>query len=112
MGSDGIDGRLIGASAQSWLSGGVERALAHATYLLHVHQICCTFALPKQRVMHMKYSEFRRWLKAHGVEFQAGKGSHFKVSLNGKSTVFPDHGAKEMGEGLRKTIIKQLGLKD
>jgi mRNA interferase HicA len=26
--------------------------------------------------------------------------------------VFPDHGAKEMGEGLRKSIIKQLGLKD
>jgi mRNA interferase HicA len=55
----------------------------------------------------MKYSEFRRWLKAQGVEFQT-----FKVSLNGKSTVFPDHGAKEMGEGLRKSIIKQLGLKD
>lgn len=46
------------------------------------------------------------------VEFQTGKGSHFKVSLNGKSTVFPDHGAKEIGEGLRKSIIKQLGLKD
>ncbi|MBC3385068.1 type II toxin-antitoxin system HicA family toxin [Pseudomonas brassicacearum subsp. neoaurantiaca] len=60
----------------------------------------------------MKYSEFRRWLKAQGVEFQPGKGSHFKVSLNGRSTVFPDHGAKEMGEGLRKSIIKQLGLKD
>jgi mRNA interferase HicA len=62
--------------------------------------------------MRMKYSEFRRWLKAQGVEFQTGKGSHFKVSLNGKSTVFPDHGAKEIGEGLRKSIIKQLGLKD
>jgi mRNA interferase HicA len=60
----------------------------------------------------MKCSEFRRWLKAHGVEFQSGKGSHFKVSLNGKSTIFPDHGAKEMAEGLRKVIIKQLGLKD
>ena len=83
-----------------------------ATLMLHVQQICCTFALPKRRVMHMKYSEFRRWLKAQGVEFQNGKGSHFKVSLNGKSTVFPDHGAKEMGEGLRKSIIKQLGLKD
>jgi mRNA interferase HicA len=37
----------------------------------------------------MKYSEFRRWLKAHGVEFQTGKGSHFKVSLNGKQLCFP-----------------------
>jgi mRNA interferase HicA len=86
--------------------------LRSATLMLHVQQICCTFALPKRRVMRMKYSEFRRWLKAQGVEFQNGKGSHFKVSLNGKSTVFPDHGAKEMGEGLRKSIIKQLGLKD
>jgi mRNA interferase HicA len=60
----------------------------------------------------MKCSEFRRWLKARGVEFQSTKGSHFKVSLNGKSTIFPDHGAKEIAEGLRKTIIKQLGLKD
>jgi mRNA interferase HicA len=32
--------------------------------------------------------------------------------LNGKSTIFADHGSKEMHEGLRKTIIKQLGLKD
>lgn len=46
------------------------------------------------------------------VQFKPGKGSHFKVTLNGKSTVFPDHGAKEIGEGLRMSIIKQLGLKD
>ncbi|PTS96456.1 MULTISPECIES: type II toxin-antitoxin system HicA family toxin [unclassified Pseudomonas] len=60
----------------------------------------------------MKYSEFRRWLKAQGVLFQNGKGSHFKVSINGESTVFPDHTGKEMPEGLRKSIIKQLGLND
>lgn len=61
----------------------------------------------------MKYSEFRRWLKAQGVTFKPGKGtSHFKVSLGDHQTVFPDHGAKEMPEGLRKAIIKQLGLKD
>jgi predicted RNA binding protein YcfA (HicA-like mRNA interferase family) len=28
----------------------------------------------------MKFSEFRRWLKAQGVTFEAGKGSHFKVN--------------------------------
>jgi len=60
----------------------------------------------------MKCSEFRRWLVAQGVQFKSAKGSHFKVYLNGKSTVFADHGSKEMHEGLRKTIIKQLGLKD
>lgn len=60
----------------------------------------------------MKYSEFRRWLKSRGVSFAPGKGSHFKVVLGDHQTVFPDHGAKEMPEGLRMAIIKQLGLKD
>ncbi|MEH6500166.1 type II toxin-antitoxin system HicA family toxin [Halopseudomonas aestusnigri] len=61
----------------------------------------------------MKYSEFRRWLEAQGVEFsKRSKGSHFKIRYQGRQTIFPDHGAKEIGEGLRKAIIKQLGLKD
>ena len=33
----------------------------------------------------MKYSEFRRWLAKQGAKFEAAKGSHFKVTLNGKS---------------------------
>ncbi|MGS0943700.1 type II toxin-antitoxin system HicA family toxin [Pseudomonas luteola] len=60
----------------------------------------------------MKYSEFRRWLKAQGAHFEPAKGSHFKVTLGDKATTFPDHGSKEMGEGLRKSIMKQLGLND
>lgn len=59
----------------------------------------------------MKYSEFRRWLLKQGATITPGKGSHHKVSLNGKSTVFPDHGAKEMGKGLELKIKKDLGLK-
>ena len=59
----------------------------------------------------MKYSEFRRWLEKHGATFAPGKGSHRKVTLNGKSTVFPDHGAKEIGTGLVAKIKKDLGLK-
>ncbi|VVP53579.1 putative mRNA interferase toxin HicA [Pseudomonas fluorescens] len=59
----------------------------------------------------MKFSEFRRWLKAHGVTFEAGKESHFKITApNGKQTTFADHGSKEMPEPTRKAIIKQLGL--
>ena len=39
----------------------------------------------------MKFSEFRRWLKAQGVVFEAGKGSHFKVTApNGNKTTFAD----------------------
>lgn len=59
----------------------------------------------------MKYSEFRRWLLRQGAEFTTGKGSHHKVSLNGKSSVFPYHGAKEIGTGLVEKIKKDLGLK-
>lgn len=59
----------------------------------------------------MKYSEFRRWLTKEGAIFAPGKGSHFKVSLNGKTTVFPDHGSKEIGTGLVAKIKKDLGIK-
>jgi mRNA interferase HicA len=54
----------------------------------------------------MKYSEFRRWLLAQGAQITPGRGSHHKVTLNGKSTTFPDHGAKEIGVGLVKKIKK------
>lgn len=59
----------------------------------------------------MKYSEFKTWLKKQGAEFTPAKGSHFRVTLNGKTTIFPDHGAKEIGTGLVEAIKKQLGLK-
>jgi mRNA interferase HicA len=60
----------------------------------------------------MSCNEFKRWLLAQGVEISKQRNKHFKIFYNGKQTVLPDHGAKEIGEGLRKTIIKQLGLKD
>jgi mRNA interferase HicA len=59
----------------------------------------------------VKYSEFRRWLKSQGAEITPGKGSHHKVTLNGKQSVFPDHGSKEIGTGLVEKIKKDLGLK-
>ncbi|SPB18723.1 putative mRNA interferase HicA [Caballeronia novacaledonica] len=58
-----------------------------------------------------KYSEFRKWLRDQGVEIKAGKGSHFRLTLNGKISIFPDHGSKEIGTGLMAQIKKQLGLK-
>ncbi|MCM2362452.1 type II toxin-antitoxin system HicA family toxin [Pseudomonas sp. SR18] len=52
-------------------------------------------------------------MKAHGVTFELGIGSHFKVTaLNSNKTTFADHGGKEMPEPTRKAIIKQLGLKE
>jgi mRNA interferase HicA len=59
----------------------------------------------------MKYSEFRRWLKQQGARFAPGKGSHQKVYLNGRTSVFPYHGSKEIGVGLVNQIKKDLGLK-
>ncbi len=59
----------------------------------------------------MSYSEFRRWLKQQGAEFVPAKGSHFRVTLGGRSTIFPDHGKKEMGKGLVEKIKRDLGLK-
>lgn len=59
----------------------------------------------------MKYSEFVRWLKSHGVAIADGKGRHYKkATYNGRTIPVPYHGAKEMPEGTRKAILKQLGL--
>lgn len=49
-------------------------------------------------------------LERLGAKFTPGRGSHYKVSLNGRTTIFPDHGAKEMGKGLEERIKKDLGL--
>jgi mRNA interferase HicA len=59
----------------------------------------------------VKYNEFRRYLKSLGAVFTPAKGSHFKVTLDGRTTIFPDHGAKEMPTGLAQVIKKDLGLK-
>ncbi|WP_343214396.1 type II toxin-antitoxin system HicA family toxin [Dyella sp. ASV21] len=58
----------------------------------------------------MKYSEFIRWLRAQGVIFERQRGSHQFVRYNGKTTVVPNHGSKEIPEPLRKKIIRDLGL--
>jgi mRNA interferase HicA len=61
----------------------------------------------------MKYSEFRRWLKRQGVELTPHRSgsSHYRATLGDKTTIFPDHGSKEIGKGLVETIKKELGLK-
>lgn len=57
----------------------------------------------------MKQSEFRRWLVAQGVEMKNGK-KHLKLYYNGQQSTMPRHPSQEIGEGLRKAILKQLGL--
>jgi mRNA interferase HicA len=58
----------------------------------------------------MKSSEFKRWLSDRGASFKPGKGSHLKVTLNGRHSVLPMHN-KELGKGLVAAIKKQLDLK-
>jgi mRNA interferase HicA len=48
---------------------------------------------------------------AAGAAFKQGKGSHLKVYLNGRMSVLPMRGAKELGTGLMEKIKKDLGLK-
>lgn len=56
----------------------------------------------------MKTAEFRKWLVQQGAVFKEGS-KHTKVYLNGRQCTLPRH-AKEIHEGLRKAILKQLGL--
>jgi len=58
----------------------------------------------------MKQSEFKRWLEARGAQFKGGK-KHLKVYVGGRQSTLPRHPSHEIGEALRKAIIKQLGLK-
>lgn len=60
----------------------------------------------------MKYSEFKRWLISKEVKFITPKrGSHHLLRLGDKTSVFPNHGGKEIGTKLVNKIKKDLGLK-
>ncbi|MFB2118027.1 type II toxin-antitoxin system HicA family toxin [Parapedobacter sp. 2B3] len=56
----------------------------------------------------MKSSEFHRFLRKNGWIHIRTSGSHY---IYGRTYPVPYHGNKEMGEGLRRKIIKDLGLK-
>jgi len=59
----------------------------------------------------MKYTEFHRLIKRNGWTFSYSEGSHCFYVKNGiKSLPVPYHGAKEIGEGLRKKLIKEMRL--
>ena len=60
----------------------------------------------------MRSSEAKRYLQKLGARFEAGKGGHLKVTLNGRRSVLPMHGDKKLKEGTWLAIRKQLGLKE
>lgn len=57
----------------------------------------------------MTFNQFRRFLLSLGARLEEGKG-HTKVYLNGKQSTLPRHGKRDMGEGLRRAILRQLGV--
>jgi mRNA interferase HicA len=60
----------------------------------------------------VKYSELHKLIKKNGWVFDHATGSHYFYKKNGRlSQPIPFHGAKEIGKGLEKKIIKELGLK-
>jgi mRNA interferase HicA len=59
----------------------------------------------------MKYSEFHRRIKKNGWRYVKAEGSHYIYEKDGRKYPVPYHGAKEISEGLRKKIIKDMGLK-
>ena len=60
----------------------------------------------------MKYNEFHRLIKKNGWSFSHAIGSHYFYVKNGIiSPPIPYHGAKEIGEGLKRKLIKLMNLK-
>ena len=58
-------------------------------------------------------NQAKRFLAKKGCRFSPGKGGHLLVELNGRKSVLPMHGgSKELGKGLWRAILKQLGLED
>jgi len=58
-------------------------------------------------------NQAKRFLAKKGCTFSPGKGGHLLVQRNGKKSVLPMHGgSKELGKGLWRAILKQLGLED
>jgi mRNA interferase HicA len=57
----------------------------------------------------MKTSEFKKWLVQQGATIKHG-AKHDKIYLNHHQCTLPRH-SKELGEGLRQAILRQLGIK-
>ena len=58
----------------------------------------------------MTFNQFRRYLRSLGAEFDEGT-RHTKVYLNGRQAVLARHGTRDMGEGIRQKILRQLDVR-
>jgi mRNA interferase HicA len=60
----------------------------------------------------MNSKQAKRFLAERGCRFEPGKGSHLIVRLGNRRSVLPMHGSRELGKGLWKAILKQLGIEE
>ncbi|EPL0429030.1 type II toxin-antitoxin system HicA family toxin [Citrobacter freundii] len=91
----------------------LDEAHQNIQHLCCIYNLLCYYnCINNEQEDSVKYSEFLRWLKSQGVmiENARGGGSHRKATINGRMSIFPFHGSKEIPEGTRKSIIKDLGL--
>jgi len=58
----------------------------------------------------MKSSEFHRQVKKNGWKHIGTEGSHYIYEKNGRRYPVPFHGAKELGKGLEKKMMKDMEL--
>ncbi|MDR1222305.1 MAG: type II toxin-antitoxin system HicA family toxin [Tannerella sp.] len=59
----------------------------------------------------MKYTELHRKIVKNGWTYVYAEGSHYFYEKDGViSPPVPYHGAKEMGKGLEKSIIRDMRL--
>ena len=60
----------------------------------------------------MTSGELKRMLRKAGCTFEPGKGGHLIVRLGERRSTLPMHGkGKELGSGLVRKILKDLGLR-
>lgn len=59
----------------------------------------------------MTSGELKRLLERQGAQFKTTKSGHLRVYLNGRMSVLPMHGKREVPTGTLHAILRQLGLK-
>lgn len=61
----------------------------------------------------MNSNQLKRWLAARSCTFEPGKGGHIWVIRDSRKTQLPRHGGnKQIGKGLIRRILKDLGIND
>lgn len=72
---------------------------------------CIIFVLSNNNKGNMKSSELHRLILKNGWRSIRQAGSHVIYEKDGKTVSVPFHGSKEMGSGIARRFIREMGLK-